>query len=136
MKIIGWIFGSIIGVAVLFLVAQTLASERVEVVELHTVDLEGENVITRVWVMDHEDYQYLRVGGDGSGWFTRLQANETINLTRDGVTNTYKTKTRPDKSELINKLMSEKYTWGDEFFATIFGGREGSIPIELHLVAE
>ncbi|MFP6808289.1 MAG: hypothetical protein VB957_14100 [Pseudomonadales bacterium] len=134
-KIIGWIFGGLIGVVFLFLVVQTLASERVEVVELHTVDLEGESVITRVWVMDHEGYQYLRVGGDGSGWFTRLQASETIGLTRDGVTKTYKTKTRQDKSELINKLMLEKYTWGDEFFATMFGGREGSIPIELHLVA-
>ncbi|MFP6808301.1 MAG: hypothetical protein VB957_14160 [Pseudomonadales bacterium] len=86
--------------------------------------------------MDHEVYQYLRVSGDGSGWFTCLQASETIDLMLDGVTKTYKTKTRLDKSALINKLMLEKYTWGDEFFATVFGSRAGSIPIELHLVAD
>lgn len=133
MKILAWILGIIIGIPVLFAIVQTLAAERIEVVELHTVDESGEPVITRLWVMDHEGYQYLRVGADGSGWFSRIQANEQIKVTRGETTKTYRTLTRPDKSEIINKLMAEKYTWGDTFFATIFG-REGSIPIELHEV--
>ncbi len=133
MKILAWILGIIIGIPVLFAIVQTLAAERIEVVELHTVDESGEPVITRLWVMDHEGYQYLRVGADGSGWFSRIQANEQIRVTRGESTKTYRTQTRPDKSEIINKLMAEKYTWGDTFFATIFG-REGSIPIELHEV--
>lgn len=133
MKILAWILGTIIGIVVLFAVVQTLAAERIEVVELHTVDQAGEPVITRLWVMDHEGYQYLRVGADGSGWFSRIQANGQIKVTRGESTKTYRTQTRPDKSEIINELMQEKYTWGDTFFATIFG-REGSIPIELHEV--
>ena len=134
MKILAWTLSIIVGILVLFAVVQTLASERIEVVELHTVDESGEPVITRLWVMDHEGYQYLRVGADGSGWFSRIQANEQIEVTRGESTKTYRTKTRPDKSEIINELMQEKYTWGDTFFATLFGGREGSIPIELHEV--
>ncbi len=133
MKILAWILGIIVGILVLFAVVQTLAAERIEVVELHTVDESGEPVITRLWVMDHEGYQYLRVGADGSGWFSRIQANGEIRVTRGETTKTYRTQTRPAKSEIINELMQEKYTWGDTFFATIFG-RDGSIPIELHEV--
>lgn len=134
-KITAWTLGSLVGLVVLLLIVQTLASERIEVVELHTLDKNGETVITRVWVADHDGYQYLRVGGDGSGWFTRLQANKTVQVTRGDMTKTYETLTRPDKSDLINDLMQKKYTWGDTFFATMFGGREGSIPIELHEVS-
>ena len=132
MKIIAWSLVTLIGIFVLFLIAQTLASERVEVVQLHTLDAKGETITTRVWVADHDGYQYLRVGGDGSGWFRRLQASKTIKLTRHDATKTYETLIRPDKSDLINNLMQEKYTWGDSFFATVLGGRKGSIPIELH----
>jgi hypothetical protein len=134
-KITAWTLGSVVGLFVLLLIVQTLASERIEVVELQTLDENGEAVTTRVWVADHGGYQYLRVGGDGSGWFTRLQANKTVQVTRGEVTKTYETKTRPDKSDLINDLMQKKYTWGDAFFATMFGSRAGSIPIELHEVS-
>ncbi len=135
-KIITWTIGTLVGIVILLLIVQTLASERVEVVELHTLDEKGETVTTRVWVMDHDGYQYLRVGGDGSGWFTRLQANKTVQLTRGDTRKTYETLTRLDKSDLINDLMQKKYTWGETFFVTMFGGREGSIPIELHEVPD
>lgn len=82
MKMVKWILGALSSILVLFAIAQTVASERVEVVQLHTLDEQGETVITRIWVMDHDGYQYIRVGGDGSGWFTRLMATETIKLTR------------------------------------------------------
>jgi len=136
MKIVKWILGVSASIIVLFAIAQTVASERVEVVQLYTVDEHGETVITRIWVVDHDGYQYLRVGVGGSGWFTRLLANESIKLTRGEITKTYTIQNRPDKSKLINDLMQKKYTWGDTFFATLFGGREGSIPIELHEVTD
>jgi len=86
--------------------------------------------------MDHEEFQYLRVGEDGSGWYSRLLANDTVELTRGDPTKTYATKNHPDKDQIINELLQEKYTWGDTFFATLFGSRDGSIPIELHEVEE
>ena len=52
MKIFRWILGSVGGLVVLVFVLQLVASERVEVVELHTLDEQGEEVITRLWVVD------------------------------------------------------------------------------------
>jgi hypothetical protein len=131
-RIIAIVLGAFVLIGALFGIVQTIASERVEVVELHTTDSNGEDVTTRLWVVDHDGYQYLRVGGDGSGWYSRLQANQQISVTRGESTKSYQIETRPDKENIINELMQKKYTWGDTFFAVVFGGREGSIPIELH----
>ena len=57
MKIFRWILGSVVGLVVLVFVLQLVASERVEVVELHTLDEQGEEVITQLWVVDHSGYQ-------------------------------------------------------------------------------
>ncbi len=136
MKILAGITGGFIGLILIFLILQTLASERIEVVELTTTNELNENIVTRLWVVDDDGYQYLRVGATGSGWFDRLKSSDTVLVRRGDTLQRYKTLTRPDKSELINQLMREKYTWGDTFFATLFGGRQGSIPIELHLYPE
>ncbi|PCI75800.1 MAG: hypothetical protein COB20_12080 [SAR86 cluster bacterium] len=132
MKYLLWAIGVPIGLMLVFLVVQTLASERIEVIDLYTTDESGEMQTTRLWVMDDEGYQYLRVGADGSGWFDRILQNGEIEVGRDGITASYTVVQRPDKSERINDMMQEKYTWGDTFFATMLGSREGSIPLELH----
>lgn len=132
MKYVLWTVCTLFVLAALFGLTQYAASERVEVVDLHTVDESGEPQVTRLWVVDDEGYQYLRVGADGSGWFSRVQANGEIKVTRSDETRTYTTVLRPDKSETVNQLMRDKYTWGDEFISWMVGGREGSIPIELH----
>ena len=134
MKIVWWVLGVILGVFALIGIAQTAASERVEVVELHTVDASGEPQTTRLWIVDDEGFGYLRVGGDGSGWFSRLQANGEFKVTRQNSTASYTAVLRQDKRERINNLMNEKYTWGDDFINVLVGGRDGSIPIELHPV--
>lgn len=132
MKYLIWALAGLLGLALAFLAVQTLASERVEVVELFTTDAAGERQTTRLWVIDDEGYQYLRVGADGSGWFTRLQANGQVEVRRDGESASYTVVQRPDKSERINAMMQAKYTWGDSFFAAVLGSRAGSIPLELH----
>ncbi len=109
-----------------------LASERVEVVELHTPSESEEQVVTRLWIVDHEGLQYLRSAPEASGWFARLQTNKEIRLTRKDITQCYTTRLRRDKDAQINALMQAKYTWGDSLIGALFGGREGSIPIELH----
>ncbi|MDG2249692.1 MAG: hypothetical protein P8N11_02515 [Gammaproteobacteria bacterium] len=133
MKRFKWFLGSIMGLVALLLVLQTIASERIEVVELHTLNELGEEVTTRLWVVDDDGYQYLRVGATGSDWFTRLQANNEFDVTRNDRRYTYTAELREEKSLGINALMQEKYTWGDTFFAIMTGSREGSIPVELHL---
>jgi hypothetical protein len=134
MKYLGWAIGLLLTFAILFVGAEKLASERVEVVELHTLDMNNELVTTRLWVVDDEGFQYLRVGSDGSGWFTRLQDSESFQMTRNGQTHTYFAVPRIEKSDRINQLMQEKYTWGDTLIALMVGSREKSIPIEMHSV--
>lgn len=134
MKYVLWAIGVPSGLAFVFLAVQTVASERVEVIDLYTTDELGEKQATRLWVMDDEGYQYLRVGADGSGWFDRVLQNGGIKVRRNGTTASYTVVQRPDKSERINDMMQEKYTWGDTFFATMLGSRDGSIPLELHPV--
>jgi predicted outer membrane lipoprotein len=134
MKYLLWAIGVPMGLAIAFLVVQTLASERVEVVELTTIDEADEPQTTRLWVMDDEGFQYLRVGADGSGWFSRILQNGEVQVRRGDTTNNYTVQQRPEKSEKINAMMQEKYTWGDSFFAIVLGSRDGSIPLELHPV--
>ena len=134
MKYALWVVGFLLAIALLYGVAQIAASERIEVVELHTTDEAGEAQVTRLWVVDDEGYQYLRVGADGSGWFSRIEANGEFGVTRADETVTYRAVLRNDKSELINTLMQDKYTWGDEYISWMVGSREGAIPIELHPV--
>ena len=60
---------------------QIVASERVEVVEVKTLDHKGEVATTRLWIIDHEGKQYLRAGAD-SGWYLRMKADPNITMTR------------------------------------------------------
>jgi len=134
MKFVYWGLGTLFGLVLIVFGLQIVASERVEVVELTTTDLEGEEVITHLWIVDDEGYQYLRVGADGSGWYSRIQENGEIRLTRGGSTSSYTITPREEKSDQVNQLMQEKYTWGDTLIGYLAGSREGSIPLELHPV--
>ena len=118
-----------LGLTTLVFLLQLFASERVEVVDLHTLDQTSKEVTTRLWVVDDGGYQYLRVGSDGSDWFTRLQAAETVDITRNNRRYRYSWAIKKDKSEAINHLMRRKYGWGDAFIGALTGGRVGSIPI-------
>ena len=133
MKIFRWILRPVVGLVVLVFVLQLVASERVEVVELHTLDEQGEEVITRLWVVDDSGYQYLRVGEGGSGWFSRIQGNGEFEVTRNDRRYKYTAVLREEESERINELMRDKYGWGDSLIEILVGGREASIPIELQL---
>jgi hypothetical protein len=131
MKIALWIIGIIVGLSIALYGLQYAASERVEVVDLHTTDETGSTVITRLWVVDHEGLQYLRSGDGASGWYQRILANDTIKLTRNGVTLAYAHESRLDLAPKINELMREKYTWGDRLVELMLGGRDRAVAIEL-----
>lgn len=134
MKYVYGILATLVLLVVLVFGLQFLASERVEVVDLHTVDADGVAQTTRLWIVDDGGYQYLRVGASGSGWFSRLQANGNFQMTRNGETQRYVAELRHEKSDRINDLMQAKYTWGDSLIGVLAGSRENSIPVELHPV--
>ncbi len=132
MKKLLWIPGVLLALALGFGLLQYAASERVEVVLLHTQKEQGEQVTTRLWVVDHEGNPWLR-GDSGSGWVARLQASDTISLTRNGSTMPYSYRIRNENLATIHQLMREKYTWGDQLVSLMSGDGTGSNAIELIL---
>lgn len=135
MKIVAWGLGGLLVLVLVVVGLERAAAERVEVVELHAVDEEsGDIVVTRLWIADVAGKQYLRVGSDGSGWFSRLLANPEVQMTRGGETRRYIAVPDKTKSDAVNAVMQAKYTWGDTFIGMLVGSREGSIPIEMRPV--
>tara|TARA_R110002167_G_scaffold13893_4_gene57043 strand:+ start:23316 stop:23723 length:408 start_codon:yes stop_codon:yes gene_type:complete len=132
MKILFWSAGILIGLFLLGLGVVQVASERVEVVEMHTLDDQGEPMVTRLWVVDDEGQQYLRSGNGTSLWFERIQENGNFEVTRNGKTAVYTGVLRRDKRDHINALMHQKYTWGDSLISAVTGASDKAIPVELH----
>ena len=128
MRVLVWLIGGLLALFMVLFGLQLLASERVEVIEVHVQDELGTVVTTRLWVVDYQQDMYVRVGADGSGWFARMQASPAIEVTRGEVRKSFKAIPRPDLSVEINALMQDKYTWGDTFIGLLFGGREGFSP--------
>lgn len=132
MKRLYWGAGVLIGVFLLGLGVVQIASERVEVVEVQTLDAQGEPAITRLWVVDDEGLQYLRSGNGASVWLQRIEENKSFEVTRNGQTVAYTARLRYDKRDHINALMRQKYTWGDAVIGVMTGSRDAAIPVELH----
>lgn len=130
MKYVLWIVGIMVVLVAAMIGLQLAASERVEVIELITMDENGEPAITRLWVVDHDGYPYLR-GESESGWFQRLQSQELVEMTRNGETMSYRHELQNDQISTINQLMRDKYTWGDEVIEFMVGGRGPSNAVKL-----
>jgi hypothetical protein len=134
-KITKRILMGVAAIILTFAIVQTIASERVEVVELTTTDEGGQASTTRLWIVDLDGVEYLRAGADNTGWLLRLEESAEIRVRRGERVFEYEAVPRPGKRQLVNDLMLEKYTWGDSFFATFFGSRDGSVPVELRPIA-
>ena len=120
--------------AAIFLL-QMIASESGEVVVVHTQDDTGAEVTTRLWVVDYDQAQWLRVGADGSRWYSRMRAEPLVQVERAGNLAAYQAVPTPTQSDTVNALMQKKYGWRDSLMGWLVGGREGSIPIRLEPVA-
>jgi Uncharacterized protein conserved in bacteria (DUF2255) len=110
---------------------QALASERGEVVVLHTHDASGAAKDTRLWVVDHDGSAWLRAGGPDSGWYQRVATDPLISVTRGATEVRYRAVAAPEQRAVINELMRAKYGWGDQFIGWMIGGRETAIPVRL-----
>lgn len=131
MKVLTWLLGIVMTLAVLVFGAQLIASETGEVVVLHTSGTDGE-AHTRLWVVDHGGRTWLRSGGGpGASWYARLLEQPRVALTRDGERRAYLARTVPGMGDDINALMAEKYGWRDDFIGLLLGGRDQAVAIEL-----
>ena len=124
------VVGGLLLLAIAYGAMQYFASERVEVVTLHTLDAGGQPQDTRLWVMDYQGAAYLRTHS-GAAWYARLQARPNFEVTRGGVRARYTGVPHPELSATINQLMREKYGWGDAYISFMVGGREGAVPVRL-----
>ena len=130
MRIVIWIVTVVLGLGLLWYVAQLVASESGEVVVLTTHDADGEAHETRLWIVDHEGFQWLRSGSDVAGWYGRLHANPKVEVERQSTRKPYTPVPEPAKAPEINRLMLEKYGWADRYIGFYFP-RDDSIPVRL-----
>ena len=128
-KILYWLFGGLTGLTLAVFGMQMIASETAEVVVLHT-DGDAGVESTRLWVVDHEGTQYLRAGGEFSGWYARLVGNAEVTVVRGAVPAQYTAVARADLRDVINSLMRQKYGWRDSYISMLFGRAE-AIPVKL-----
>ena len=130
MKYILWPVGIVLGLTLIIGGLQVIASERVEVVQLHTINEAGEEVVTRLWVVDYNGHAYLR-GDNDSEWFKRLQSSRKFTLIRGEQTGDFTHRVKNENIDTVNELMREKYTWGDRVIEIAMGSRAESNAIEL-----
>ena len=130
MKYILWPVGIVLGLTLIIGGLQVIASERVEVVQLHTITEAGEEVVTRLWVVDYNGHAYLR-GDNDSEWFKRLQSSARFTLIRGEQAGDFTHTVKNENIDTVNELMREKYTWGDRVIEIAMGSRAESNAIEL-----
>ena len=79
-----WIVLIIILAVIAFYTAIFAASESGEVVTLATVDSEGNDIETRLWVVEHDNCEWVRTGHPEKGWFLRIRSNPNVEFERAG----------------------------------------------------
>lgn len=128
----GWVAGIILGLVIIILATQMLTSELgSEIVELHTLDDTGKSHTTRLWIVDHEGIPYLRAGMASSGWLLRALPNNAVEMTRNGVTESYTFEPREQMRDTINQLLLEKYTWGFRYISFTMQNSDSAIPVAM-----
>ncbi len=127
MKISFWILGILLALAATFGLLQYVASERVEVVVVHSNNDAGS---TRLWIVDHDGHPYLRAGTPSATWYARVRSNPDVVIERGEQRLQCRGLPRVEKRDEINRLMRQKYTWGDRIISLMIS-REKAVPVEL-----
>lgn len=130
MKLFIRIIISLLGLAVVYGGLNYLASERVEVVTLHTVDTDATPRDTRIWIVDRNGSAYIRAR-ETSRWYARVRAMPNIELSRGSQRIRYTVVPHPELRDELNSRFRNKYGWGDAFVSFTIGGRSDAIPLEL-----
>ena len=104
-----------------------------EVVALETRDASGAVHETRLWVVDHAGFAWLRTGKAQAPWLARLRANPEVVLTRGGERRAYRAVPVDDVAtrEAINALELQKYGWRESMLRVAGLDPAGATPIRL-----
>jgi hypothetical protein len=124
------LFGLLLAMVFAWWAVQMVAAESGEVVIVTTTDAEGRPHETRLWIVDHAGFGWLRAGSDVASWYQRLSAAPEVEVERDEQAATYLAQPQLWQRETINRLMVEKYGWAEWYIGLVFN-RDRSIPIRL-----
>ena len=109
------------------------ASESGEVVVLRSRDAAGDVHETRLWIVEDAGFAWLRAGSPESGWYARLQAQPAVEVVRGDATLLFTAEPEhgPARVATTNRLMAEKYGWGDRVISLSAPSRESSVAVRL-----
>jgi hypothetical protein len=125
--------GVLLAAALALGVFYVVLAESGEVVVLETRDAAGAVHETRLWVVDHAGFAWLRTGEAKAPWLMRLRANPEVAVTRAGERRAYRAVVVEDAEtrETINALELQKYGWREEVLRIGGMKAEGTTPIRL-----
>ena len=108
-----------------------VAGEQTEVAVLRTFDAGGVPHDTKLWVVDDGGTAWVRVARPERRWLARLEAQPRVELTRHGVTQSFRaTPVRDAEARArVDRLMAEKYGRTDWWYGIVV--RTDPIPVRL-----
>ncbi len=123
----------LLGLLALLVLAYYGLAESGEVVVLETREAAGIAHETRVWVVDHAGFAWLRTGDPKSPWLARLRANPEVAVTRTGVRREYHAVPSDDPAlrDTVNALTLEKYGFAEQALRASMMDPDGVTPIRL-----
>lgn len=127
------VLGVLVAVVLALGVFYLALTESGEVVVLETRDAAGASFRTRLWVVDHEGFAWLRTGNASAPWLLRLRAHPEVAVTRDGVQKSYRAVPVEEAAtrEFINALVLEKYRWRESTLRAFGMDPSGAVPMRL-----
>jgi hypothetical protein len=126
-----------IGVLVLTVVLGSLSVDEGEIVTLTTVDDEGAERPTQLWIVEIDGRLYVRSSEPDTRWLARLRTHPDVVLERDGRELELRAIPLDDAEvrEAVNRAMARKYGSTDHFYSLVFDSGE-SVPVLLEPAAD
>ena len=107
-----------------------------EVVTLMTVDDQGRDYMTEVWIVDLPSGSYLRAGSSDARWLARISSHPEVTVVRDEHPARFRAAARDEEEtrRIVNAAMAEKYGFADELWSRM-SDRDRAVPIHLEPIA-
>lgn len=87
-----------------------------EIVTLHTVDADGRDFKSQLWIVEIEGTNYLRSGNVESSWLERLGTHPRVEIERDDERTAFRATVVDDASlrQVLNDALAAKYGVADQ----------------------
>ncbi len=102
-----------------------------EVVVLHREAVDGSTDEVRVWIVEDENGTWIEHGDPTDYWITKLTADPSLTIERDGVAREYRASADPGSCAVYNKLRDAKYGLADRYVDLFAPDSDSCTPIRL-----